>query len=49
MIHRDIKPDNVLINTSGEIKLSDFGISREVNSAIATANSYVGTLKYMSP
>mmetsp|Transcript_14135 Transcript_14135/g.14189 ORF Transcript_14135/g.14189 Transcript_14135/m.14189 type:complete len:245 (+) Transcript_14135:25-759(+) len=49
MIHRDIKPDNVLINSKGEIKLSDFGICRELANSAAFCNSFVGTITYMSP
>lgn len=48
-IHRDIKPDNLLINSLGEIKLSDFGVSRELSNQAAQASSFVGTFLYMSP
>ena len=46
--HRDIKPDNILFNTSGQIKLSDFGICKTLDSD-AKCHSFVGTIKYMSP
>ena len=47
-IHRDIKPANVLINTDGEVKLTDFGISREMQTAML-AKTFVGSFKYMAP
>ena len=47
-VHRDIKPSNLLINHSGAVKVSDFGIVREMEDA-SMANTFVGTLSYMSP
>ena len=49
IIHRDLKPSNVLLNTKGEVKISDFGISRQVTGTEGVANTYVGTKLYMSP
>jgi len=47
LLHRDVKPSNILVNTRGEIKMCDFGVSGElINSK---ANSFVGTRSYMSP
>lgn len=49
-LHRDIKPGNVLLNFRGEVKLSDFGISRELSeSTDQIASTIVGTFRYMSP
>lgn len=48
-IHRDIKPGNILINYDGEVKLSDFGISRSLDNTVGMSNTSVGTCKYMSP
>ena len=47
-LHRDIKPGNVLINSRGEVKLSDFGISRTLDNTQAMSNTSVGTFRYMS-
>ena len=49
-LHRDIKPHNILINSAGSIKLSDFGLTRElINDTVQQCNTYVGTLIYMAP
>jgi tRNA A-37 threonylcarbamoyl transferase component Bud32 len=49
VIHRDIKPGNIIIATSGEAKITDFGIARPVNSSLTGTNSLLGTPNYMSP
>jgi mitogen-activated protein kinase kinase 3 len=46
-IHRDIKPANVLINTKGEVKLTDFGISKELDMTNQLASTQLGTISYM--
>lgn len=48
IIHRDIKPSNVLLNSKGEVKICDFGVSRELNNN-SIADTFVGTSTYMSP
>eukprot|EP01031_Cornospumella_fuschlensis_P032545 gene32545-39351_t len=48
-IHRDIKPGNALMNSQGQVKLSDFGISKELEHTTAMSNSAVGSYMYMSP
>ena len=46
VIHRDIKPDNILLDKENKPKISDFGLSMLISD---TANSTAGTLGYMAP
>ncbi|CEG49339.1 serine threonine protein kinase [Plasmopara halstedii] len=48
-LHRDIKLSNMLINHKGQVKISDFGISRDLESTLAKATTFTGTLLYMAP
>jgi len=47
IIHRDVKPSNILVNSQGEIKICDFGVSGQLIDSMA--NTFVGTRSYMSP
>lgn len=47
IMHRDVKPSNILCNSRGQIKLCDFGVSGELINSIA--HTFVGTSVYMSP
>ena len=50
IIHRDVKPRNILIAGSGHIKVADFGIARAVESTtISHSGDILGSVKYMSP
>jgi eukaryotic-like serine/threonine-protein kinase len=49
IVHRDIKPHNVLVDAEGRVKVTDFGIARAGTSQMTETGSIVGTAQYLSP
>ncbi|KAJ2881898.1 MAP kinase kinase Wis1 [Coemansia aciculifera] len=47
VMHRDVKPTNILVNKRGEVKLCDFGVSGQLNQSLA--KTHVGCQSYMAP
>ncbi|MFD8305617.1 Stk1 family PASTA domain-containing Ser/Thr kinase [Streptomyces sp. NPDC059690] len=48
-VHRDMKPENVLIGDDGRVKVADFGLVRSVDTVTNTTGTVLGTVSYLAP
>ena len=49
VLHNDVKPGNVLVDSLGRVRVGDFGLARDLDGDIEATEDFAGTLRYMAP